>query len=166
MKKSIFLGLLLLSLSCQNSFEKNKTGSSVTAAVIQFDSLPKIQPFDLANVDSTLVWNTLEDFHKRLNDFQTINTVEDLRLFTEELIELELLVEQSEKPELFDNDAVNSRLILIKTYLHQLHAFIELDQDLNKATTQLIEAYQSLFEKLNLLKNNSNAPKISKDDLE
>jgi hypothetical protein len=49
--------------------------------------------------------------------------------------------------------------------LHQLHAFIELEQNLNKASTQLLEAHQSLLDKLVLLQNNANAPKISKDDL-
>ncbi|NVJ63380.1 MAG: hypothetical protein HWD84_04030 [Flavobacteriaceae bacterium] len=165
MKKCIFLGLLLLGLSCQNSVEKKELDASDSAPVIQMDSLPKIQPSELKFEDSTMVWNSLEDFHKRLSGFQTIKTVEDLRLFTEELIELETAIEEGEIPDLFNNDAVNSRLILIKTYLHQLHAFIELEQNLNKASTQLLEAHQSLLDKLVLLQNNANAPKISKDDL-
>lgn len=165
MKKCIFLGLLLLGLSCQNSVEKKELDASDSATVIQMDSLPKIQPLELKFKDSTMVWNSLEDFHKRLSGFQTIKTVEDLRLFTEELIELETAIEEGEIPDLFNNDAVNSRLILIKTYLHQLHAFIELEQNLNKASTQLLEAHQSLLDKLVLLQNNANAPKISKDDL-
>jgi len=165
MKKCIFLVLLLLGLSCQNSVEKKELDASDSAPVIQMDSLPKIQPSELKFEDSTMVWNSLEDSHKRLSGFQTIKTVEDLRLFTEELIELETAIEEGEIPDLFNNDAVNSRLILIKTYLHQLHAFIELEQNLNKASTQLLEAHQSLLDKLVLLENNANAPKISKDDL-
>jgi hypothetical protein len=133
--------------------------------LLNVDSLIKFEVPNLVFKDSTIEWRALSDFHKRLLAVKEVQTMDDLRLLTEELIELEQALESTEKPALFHTDAINSRLILIKTYLHQLHAFIELEQNLNKASTQLLEAHQSLLDKLVLLQNNANAPKISKDDL-
>jgi hypothetical protein len=133
--------------------------------LLNVDSLIKFEVPNLVFKDSTIEWRALSDFHKRLLTVKEVQTMADLRLLTEELIELEQALESTEKPALFHTDAINSRLILIKTYLHQLHAFIELEQNLNKASTQLLEAHQSLLDKLVLLQNNANAPKISKDDL-
>jgi hypothetical protein len=166
MKKCIFLGLIAVLMSCQNPTKKNETQSLKQEFVIGLDSLPEIQPREFSFKDSTLVWESLSNFHNRLEGFWEVSSIEDLRLLNEELIELEELLETSEKPELFDTDAVNSRLILIKTYLQQLHAYIELDQELHQAVVQILEAHQSLLTKLELIEKNSNAPKISQDDLE
>lgn len=164
MKKYIFLVGILTLISCENQSKKQVVDSVNYSNFIQFDSLIQLNQTDLQFKDSTLVWESLNDFHKRLSAFKDVNSIEDLRLLTEELIELEAAVEEVEKPSVFDTDAVNSRLILIRTYLFQLQAYIELDQELTQEINQIVEAYQSLVQKLELIENSINAPKLSKND--
>lgn len=166
MKKSIFLGLSLLIISCGEQLKKQIVRTDKQSNIIEADSLSIIDTSTIVFKDSTISWESLQDFHKRLDGFKKVNSTADLKLLTEELIELELAIEEVEVPELFNTDAVKSRLILIRTYLNQLHAYIELDQELTQAVNQILESHLSLLNKLNLIESNANAPKLSQNDLE
>jgi len=166
MKQCIFLGLCLVIISCQHEPKMKSVTSTNQQEPLNVDSLIKFEVPNLVFKDSTIEWRALSDFHKRLLAVKEVQTMADLRLLTEELIELEQALESTEKPALFHTDAINSRLILIKTYLLQLQAYIEIDDQLTQKVNQLIEAHHSLIHKINRIERASNAPNLSKDALE
>jgi hypothetical protein len=105
-------------------------------------------------------------FSNRLRDVQQVNSIPDLKMLIDELLEKEVAIEKSTLAPPFDKNEIKSRLMVIRTYLRLTQAHIENDQELKSPIQLLIDSNNALHNQLSLQYHIDKAPKVQLDEME
>lgn len=165
MKNIVFLIFFLSVVACHNSPAK-RAGDANVSSHWPMDSLPSIevwQPTDSSWVSKT---EGFTNFSNRLKDLNAVTSDPDLKMLIEELIEKERILETDTKEAPFDKPEVMSRLLVIRTFLGEIQANIENEQELRKPIQSLMEANNALQNQLSLQVKLEEAPQFQTDEIE
>ena len=94
-------------------------------------------------------WAEYRDWEERMEVLLATEAPEEVRLLTEELLELTEVLEASEFPEKADRPAVRSRIKVVRTFLLQLQADFHYRLPYRFSQKRTAEAYNALKEQLN-----------------
>ncbi len=164
-KKVVFLFVFIGLINCGPSTSHSSSNTDFVSEWT-LDSLPEIEIWE--TTDSTVLEqiNLITTFSKRLRDVQQVNSIPDLKMLIDELLEKEIAIENASLAPPFDKNEINSRLMVIRTYLRLTQSHIENEQELKSPLDLLIDSNNALQNQLSLQYQIKKAPKVQLDEIE
>ncbi len=162
-KLSCILIAFLYIVSCRNS-NGNTDQTNAEELAFNYQKMPKKL---VINPEATLIVEDWEAFKNLSSSFEVLYKArnnEDLILAIDDLIEKEKLLAKSTYPKLFDDFQVKSRQRVLKTYLLKVKASILNNQDTTDPTVEMLEAYNTFRNQLNVVVNSQLDTKLILDE--
>ena len=151
-------GLCLLAASCGEA--PPEAEAPPEQEVLESVTIPPPIALNTEARQLTEAWPEFRDWSERMERILETEEEEELKLLTEETLELTKALEASKFPELADRSSVRSRVKVVKTFLLQLEADFHYRLDYRFSIKRMAEAYNALRGQLNRLPALELDPKI------
>ncbi len=146
------LGLLLVCLFLWNC-KKVKSTSQHQGKETRAFQYQKMPPERLLSPKATVVVKQWEPFNALSESVEILykaRNYEEVLLAIEDLIEKEKWLTQESYPELFDITPIQSRQLVLRTYLHKAKFIMLQNQPTTESVIAILEAYNAFRKQLNL----------------
>lgn len=153
-KMFVFLIFSMLFITCKQT-PTATSDSDESSWTLASKELPKKSVVNSKAKTILAKWKEYTVFETTFNRLYTSEYREDLILVTEDLVEKQKLLEESDYPKEFDIPQIKGRQKVLKTYILKTKGDLEYRVNPEKSLKEMIEAFNAMRDQFNVVVNNT-----------